>query len=87
MFSSIFNFFFNNDDDYIEYFCLRMPKFFCDWADFKQLSSREGGFHLNLDEINDRVQTETVKYKQLSWKFKINLSEVKKRNIIWKIAN
>lgn len=56
-----------------------MPKFFCDWADFKQLSSREGGFHLNLDEINDRVQTETVKYKQLSWKFKINLSEVKKK--------
>lgn len=36
------------------------------------------GLWLNLDEIKDRVQNETTKNKQLSWKFKMNLAEVKK---------
>lgn len=36
------------------------------------------GFCLNLDEIKDRVKLETTKSQQLSWKFKMNLAEVKK---------
>lgn len=64
-------------DDYIEYFCLRMPIFFWDWRNFKQLLPRRYGFCLNLDVIKDRVQIETIMNKWLSWNFKINLAEVK----------
>lgn len=39
---------------------------------------RRYGLCLNLDEIKDRVQIETTKNKQLSWKFKMHLNEVKK---------